>query len=70
MPFNQEKGGDAIHILSKTENDKTNGLSTLHNCIKNMTSLTMPRIIHKLRIEGSQADFLRLEINLAFFFFF
>lgn len=30
----------------------------------------MPRIIYKLHVAGSQADFLTLEINVLHFFFF
>lgn len=43
-------GSGAIYILSKTENDRTKATGILYNSIKNMTSLTIPRITEKLYV--------------------
>lgn len=51
IPFYSDlgrKGGDAIHIIRKSENGKTKATGILHNSNKNMTSLTILRIAEKL----------------------
>lgn len=56
------KGSAAVYILSKTENDKKKAIGipynfNRHNSIKNMTSLTIPRITEKLYVAGQPSRF-------------
>lgn len=44
------KGGNAIYIFSKIENDKTKATGILHSSIKNMTNFAIPRITENLYV--------------------